>query len=713
MSLNCSCTLLYLSILAITCVADGTSVSSARDSEALLQEQGIDPCQRSFNLSGTVFCYGNNPERTFILQDKTGSTLLFMNSDTKATEPFTTFDIVSAAGTYVHDDYGDVCALCKEITKVGTAHPTPLQYEVISVLKSGQSDFAPRKIKGFVQDAFYDEIDPSWTYLILNDGTDRILVPVQDVTADERTAFHGSEIDVAGAYIPRPSGLRKYSGGVFKAFDKQSIKTLKPAGRLPKPTQTLDEIAVCSPEKISTLDYVKVSGVVSAAWSSDNLLLRLNSGAFCKIKLSDPPLPPIGASITATGLPETDLFNINLIRASWRPIPGKGAPSFSRQEQSLPIELSNVAFSDEDDKKHFDPRLHGKTVRVKGLLRSMTVSNDRDAQILIEAEKRIATVLLPCDCPTDLAIGSTVEICGICVMDTEPWRPNATFPTIKRILIIARSPEDIKIIRHPPWWTTRKSIYVIITLAGILGLIIFWNASLQRIIARKTHELEKQIMARIGSELKVGERTRLAVELHDALSQTLSGLASRIDAARRAANTNHERLLKHLDISAKILSSCRNDLKNCLWDLRSESLEEQDMNTAIRNTLAICADEKKLFVRFNVSRQLFSDNTMHTILLILRELVTNAVTHGNATEVRIAGSREGNNILFSVCDNGCGFDPKSCPGIEQGHFGLTGIRERLEKLNGSLNITSTPGHGTRAVMSLTFQTPTTVETIQQ
>ena len=158
-------------------------------------------------------------------------------------------------------------------------------------------------------------------------------------------------------------------------------------------------------------------------------------------------------------------------------------------------------------------------------------------------------------------------------------------------------------------------------------------------------------------------------------------------------------LQQHLGIAEKALDSCRTDLRNCLFDLRNDALEEPDAETAIRRTLQPHLKGAELALRFRVPRERLSDNTMHALLRIIRELVLNALRHGHATRLRIAGSVEGEQLLFSVTDNGCGFDPVNPPGVLQGHFGIQGIRERLGQLDGSLAYESAPGR-TKATVRL-------------
>ena len=200
--------------------------------------------------------------------------------------------------------------------------------------------------------------------------------------------------------------------------------------------------------------------------------------------------------------------------------------------------------------------------------------------------------------------------------------------------------------------------------------------------------------------LKLSERTRLAVDLHDSLSQALAGLACQIAATGEDLKNNLPSVKDKLASADRMLKSCRTELKNCLFDLRNDTLDEKDLTRAVRRTIENLLPYASISIRFNVKRSLLDDSTVHALLAIIRELVANAIRHGAADSIRIAGSIGRDRLLFSVSDDGLGFDPQTCRGINEGHFGLNGIRERVSTLKGTVEIDSRPGNGTYVKISL-------------
>ena len=267
-------------------------------------------------------------------------------------------------------------------------------------------------------------------------------------------------------------------------------------------------------------------------------------------------------------------------------------------------------------------------------------------------------------------------------------------------LITTQKDESAKVFKLPSYITAFNATIFLVGLLVLFLAVLAWNTLLRRLVDRRSRELTDERLASFTSSLKVEERTRLAVELHDTIAQTLAGVSLEIDAARDFAHSNLETMERHLDCASRTLTSCRNDLRNCMWDLRNQTLDDISMDEAIRRTLAPHLSGAALSVRFSVDRELFSDNTALSILRIIRELTLNAVRHGNATDIKVAGCIEGDKLLFSVKDNGCGFDTTSSPGVEHGHFGLQGVAERAEALGGEFSIESVTGKGTHATVTI-------------
>ena len=99
-----------------------------------------------------------------------------------------------------------------------------------------------------------------------------------------------------------------------------------------------------------------------------------------------------------------------------------------------------------------------------------------------------------------------------------------------------------------------------------------------------------------------------------------------------------------------------------------------------------------------------SEAMRHASLCIIREAAVNAIRHGHADTIAISGELDGRRLSFTVVDNGRGFDPSSCRGSSDGHFGLLGIRERVKAFSGTIDIASALGNGTEIAVVLEDKT---------
>lgn len=319
-----------------------------------------------------------------------------------------------------------------------------------------------------------------------------------------------------------------------------------------------------------------------------------------------------------------------------------------------------------------------RLVSVCGRVTDVHTEDDGNHQISLSSDGRKITVQMPDGRPFRPRVGATISLVGVRLP------PAANDPD--GIRLVLTEPEILEVITPAP---------VVAVDSRILFLIIGILAAAVLVI------LARYSILRRMSRLRVGERTRLAVELHDSLSQNLAAVAMQISSAKSARQANDSAAEdRHWTAAEKMLNSCRSELRHCLWDLRSDTMDQRDLGAAIRKTLAPISRNATVTVDSDVPRTMLSDFATHAVLMILRELTNNALVHGRANVIAIRGRAQGNVVTFSVQDNGCGFDPQSRPGLADGHFGLEGIRHRLEALHGTLDITSQPGSGSTATFKL-------------
>ena len=657
----------------------------------------------TFDYTGTVILPCSKQDASFFISH--GTRMLHLVD--KVRWPDLTFgenDVVHVRGHVAKSGNLD----CSQITVIGKAAiAAPVDISVTEAA-TGKFDQNLARLRGHVRIAFQDEIDPKWAFVTITQGGSAIPIIFMPTKDEFRKLPSLVDADICvrgiicGSHTPNSEryarGQRIMGTAAVDIRSLSDIDIVRPAPADPFSSPRLGESLPVG-ETDTHVQRRTVSGFVLASYGQVNVVLRDESGGVIDIGLANAPAPAFGTKITAVGFPESNGFRPYLADALWRENAGTLdlAPAESVSIRDL--------MTDGTGRTKIKPAYHGRAVKIRGFVR--TVPGNASGRMIIEDNGTILSVDAEM-CPQafeGLEPGCLADVSGTCVMPAPVWHPGSSISRISDVFLVPRTVSDISIVRHPPWWTAGR----LLVLVGILGLalvgILVWNRALHVVAERRGRALLREKIGHVRSEMKTQERTRLAVELHDALAQSLTGAAMELEAATDRKGDAPADMLAHIDRATKTITSCRGELRNCLWDLRSRALEEKSMASAIIRTLQPHVNDSRLAIRFDVPRSRLTDNTAHALLRIVREFVLNALRHGNASAIRIAGTLENDELKFSVADNGCGFDPDIAPGVLQGHFGLQGIRERVRQLGGSVRIVSTPGSGTKATVHMKVKRP--------
>lgn len=556
------------------------------------------------------------------------------------------------------------------------------------------------RVQGTVKDIFRDDIDAGFIYFVLESGRTQFFASIAyDLTSVEWIRrLTGATVRMTGVCESSEGSLRPYMGCVLRCPHSDTVEIVTPSVTDPGDYQKLELPSCASPQEISGMGKRSIGGTVLAICSDNTLVLRGDGGGLHRVTLAeDQPLPRVRDRVVAGGTVQTDFYLVNLTRAVCT-VTGRSGKA---PDTAVDASAQDILFNSRQERQAM-PQFYGKTLRLRGTVTRPSASHRAYDCLYINCD----SVVVPVDIcaaglkPADFPAGSAVSASGICLMGVENWSPTTPFSKINGFSLVARTADDIVLLAPPPWWTPVRIITAVGILLVLLVCIGLWNVLLNRQVKRRTQELVRAKIARDRSDLKTDERTRLAVELHDSLSQNLSGLGCQLSATRQALREDAADAERRLGTAETMLTSMRAELKRCLFDLRNDALEETDFEKAVLHTLTPVAGAARIALRFTVPRSQMDDTQAHTVLSIVRELTTNAICHGKAANIRIAGCLDEGRIVFSVHDDGAGFDPSRCNGPLQGHFGLSGVRTRVKKMNGTLEIDSRPGKGTHVKVTI-------------
>ncbi len=213
---------------------------------------------------------------------------------------------------------------------------------------------------------------------------------------------------------------------------------------------------------------------------------------------------------------------------------------------------------------------------------------------------------------------------------------------------------------------------------------------------------QQQLRALYGqlAALEEAERRRLARELHDQVGQNLTALGINLNVVlNQLSDASKAKVKARLNDSVGIAAETAGAIRDVMAALRPQVLDDYGLKAALQ------MEAERFALRTGIATEVVgeeelpraSDGLETALFRIAQEALTNISKHGQAQKAMVRLEQTNGRLRLSIEDDGVGFDPDAVsPGRHSG-WGLMNMRERIQAHNGSLEVVSAPGEGTRIV----------------
>lgn len=245
------------------------------------------------------------------------------------------------------------------------------------------------------------------------------------------------------------------------------------------------------------------------------------------------------------------------------------------------------------------------------------------------------------------------------------------------------------------------------------GVITGIQGIARDITERKRAEKERTHLLRRLATAQEGERHRIAGELHDQMGQYLAALMLGIKSLKDASQS-----VPHLNRSVmklqEIVTEFSQEVRSLVLELRPMALDDLGLSAALSSYLEQWLERSGIAVDFHSNgliNKRFHPHIEITVYRVIQEALNNVLKHSGARHVSLVMEYRQGRLLTVLDDDGRGFNLEAAlnsPVAERG-LGLTGMRERVESVSGTLVIESSPGMGTTLVARIPVVTPEGIE----
>ncbi|MFA5388400.1 MAG: sensor histidine kinase [Candidatus Omnitrophota bacterium] len=210
----------------------------------------------------------------------------------------------------------------------------------------------------------------------------------------------------------------------------------------------------------------------------------------------------------------------------------------------------------------------------------------------------------------------------------------------------------------------------------------------------EAREFSKKILS-----IQEEERHRISRDLHDEIGQFSVSLGSALNIIEKEIERrDFDKALRVIKDAKTILAGTANKIRTLFIDLRPAELGMLGLPSVLRELFSHYTKSYPLNIKFreNIGDVHIKEELAITLYRVVQEAFNNIVKHARARNVKIDLLLKGGEISFMILDDGVGFDSAAFFKEANVHkFGLRGMRERVDILNGRFFLQSKPGVGTK------------------
>jgi signal transduction histidine kinase len=253
-------------------------------------------------------------------------------------------------------------------------------------------------------------------------------------------------------------------------------------------------------------------------------------------------------------------------------------------------------------------------------------------------------------------------------------------------------------------WSSEGLTYIPIYIGAILLIGLYGRANRVAEEARlrsegllgqlqETNRRLKVYAERAEEVAAAQERTRMARELHDAVTQTVFSMNLTAEAARLACSRTPERVPAMLDRLQELAKEALTEMRSLVEELRPRAVAEVGLRRSLEKHLAMRRRRDQLEVTLEVAGEERGDAALKEALFrTAQEALNNVLRHAGVRTAAVQLLFGEEAVVLRVRDRGCGFVPGQASGGES--FGLINMRERVEAVGGEFHLRTATGDGT-------------------